>query len=50
MLSLNLVALDADARMIMQAVRYKMLQRQKDKMEVAGKGEEEAGEKEAEAA
>ena len=49
MLSLNLDSLDADARMIVRVVRYKMLQRQKVKLEAADKDGEEATEKEAEA-
>ena len=40
MLSLNLDSLDADARMIVQVVRYKMLQRHKVKLEAADKEEE----------
>lgn len=49
MLSLNVGSLDVDARTIVQAIRYKMLQRQKDELETACKEEEEAVEKEAEA-
>ena len=39
--------LDEDARMIVHAVRYKMLRRQKDDLEAADKKDEEAAEKEA---
>ena len=36
MLTLNVDSLDADARMILQSVRYQMLQWQKDQLAVAG--------------
>ena len=49
MLSLNVVSLDVNARMIVQAVHYKILQRHKDELEAADKEEDVAAEKEAEA-
>ena len=46
MLSLKVESLDADARMIVQVVLYKMLGREKDDLEVADKEEMEAAEEE----
>ena len=50
MLTWKVTDLDDDARMIMQAVRFKMLQRQKDELEKAEQEEMEAVEKEVNAA
>ena len=49
MLTLNLEDLDDDTRMIVQAVGFKMLQRQKDELERVEQENMEAVEKEAEA-
>ncbi|KAI5015731.1 hypothetical protein ZWY2020_057121 [Hordeum vulgare] len=49
LLTLNLEFVDANARLIVQAVLYKILQRQKDEFKAADK-KDEAAQKEAEAA
>ncbi|KAE8813255.1 putative UDP-N-acetylglucosamine--peptide N-acetylglucosaminyltransferase SPINDLY [Hordeum vulgare] len=49
MLSLNLKSLDADTRIVVQTIRYKMLQRQKDELEAPDKEKEQATGEEEEA-